>query len=76
MNQPEMATIDEIFALHQCKWSIRRIAKELGIHRDTVARQIQAWPSTVKAAVDRPSAPRQPISAQGRVHEHASRKSK
>jgi transposase len=39
-NQLKMATIDAILTLHQRKWSIRRIAKELGIHRDTVARQI------------------------------------
>ena len=40
-NQLKMAKIDAILALHQRNWSIRRIAKELGIHRDTVARHIQ-----------------------------------
>ncbi|HEV3236682.1 MAG TPA: IS21 family transposase [Gemmataceae bacterium] len=39
-NRLKMAKIDAILALHQCKWSIRRIAKELDIHRDTVARHI------------------------------------
>jgi len=36
-----MATIDAILTLHQRNWSIRRIAKELRLHRDTVARHIQ-----------------------------------
>jgi transposase len=40
-NQLKMATIDAIFALYQRQWSIRRIAKELGIHRGTVARHIR-----------------------------------
>jgi transposase len=41
-NQLKMAEIDAILALRERKWSIRRIAKELGLHRDTVARHIQA----------------------------------
>jgi transposase len=41
-NQLKMAKIDAILALRQRQWSIRRIAKELGLHRDTVARHIQA----------------------------------
>jgi transposase len=40
-NQLTMAQNDTILALHQRRWSIRRIAKTLGIHRDTVARHIQ-----------------------------------
>jgi len=39
-NRLKMATIDAILTLHQRNWSIRRIAKELSIHRDTVARHI------------------------------------
>ena len=35
-NRLKMANIDTILSLHQRKWSIRRMAKELGIHRDTV----------------------------------------
>jgi transposase len=35
-----MAEIDAILALHRRNWSIRRIAKELGIHRDTVSRYV------------------------------------
>jgi transposase len=45
-----MAKIDAILALYQRKWSIRRIAKELGIHRDTVARQIRLWEQDPKPA--------------------------
>lgn len=40
-NQLKMAQIDSIVALHRRGWSNRRIARELGVHRDTVARQIQ-----------------------------------
>jgi transposase len=40
-NQLRMAKIDTILALRRRKWSIRRIAKELGIHRDTVSRHLQ-----------------------------------
>src|ERR1700756_1551672 len=50
VNQLKMATIDAILSLHQRKWSIRRIAKELGIHRDTVARQIRLWEQQAKPA--------------------------
>jgi transposase len=40
-NQLKMATIDTILTLHQQRWSVRRIAKTLGIHRDTVARHLR-----------------------------------
>ena len=40
-NQLNMATINTIFNLHQQGWSSRRIAKTLGIHRDTVARHLR-----------------------------------
>jgi hypothetical protein len=42
-NRLKMAKIDTILALYQRRWSIRRIAKELGIHRDTVARHIEVY---------------------------------
>jgi transposase len=49
-----MAKIDSILTLHQRNWSIRRIAKELGLHRDTVARHLrlleQAAPATTSEA--------------------------
>jgi len=49
-NQLKMAKIDAILALHRRHWSIRRIAKELGLHRDTVARHIQAYEPSSKQA--------------------------
>src|ERR1700678_2549005 len=49
-NQLKMAKIDAILALYQRNWSIRRIAKELGLHRDTVARHIQALGQQPKQA--------------------------
>jgi IS30 family transposase len=39
-NQLKMADVDTILTLHRRGWSIRRIASVLGIHRDTVARQV------------------------------------
>jgi transposase len=49
-NQLKMATIDSILTLYQRNWSIRRIAKELGIHRDTVARHLHLWKRGSKPA--------------------------
>jgi transposase len=49
-NLLKMATIDAILSLYQRNWSIRRIARELGIHRDTVARQIRLWKQDAKPA--------------------------
>ena len=40
-NNTKVATIDTIRALHERKWSIRKIAKELGLHRDTVRRHLR-----------------------------------
>jgi hypothetical protein len=37
-NHLKMATIDSILLLHARGWSSRRIARHLGIHRDTVSR--------------------------------------
>ena len=49
-NQLKMATIDAILHYHQRNWSIRRIAKELGLHRDTVARHLRACEPNSKQA--------------------------
>ena len=37
-NQLKMAMVEAIIALLERGWSYRRIARELGIHRETVAR--------------------------------------
>lgn len=39
-NQLKVAMQQQIKALHDLGWSFRRIARELGIHRDTVARYV------------------------------------
>jgi transposase len=39
-NHLTMALVDTIVSLHQRGWSQRRIAEELGIHRETVARHL------------------------------------
>jgi transposase len=40
-NRLKMATIDTIQTLRQQGWSLRRIARTLGVHRDTIARHLQ-----------------------------------
>jgi len=40
-NLLKVAVVNTIVALRQRGWSLRRIARELGIHRDTVARQVR-----------------------------------
>ena len=49
-NQLKMAKIDAILALYQRHWSIRRIARELGLSRASVARHIQLWQEQSKQA--------------------------
>jgi len=49
-NRLKMAKLEAILSLHQRQWSIRRIAKELGLHRDTVARHIQLHEANAKPA--------------------------
>jgi orotate phosphoribosyltransferase-like protein len=39
-NHLTMALADTVRSLHQRGWSQRRIAEELGIHRETVARHL------------------------------------
>ncbi len=41
-NHLDMATTDYIVLLHQRGWSQRRIARELKVHRESVARHLQA----------------------------------
>jgi transposase len=56
-NRLKMAKIEAIFSLRQRNWSIRRIAKELGLHRDTVARQVQFHEARAKPASAAEGAP-------------------
>ena len=39
-NQLKMALVESIITLHGHEWSARRIARELGIHRETVGRYV------------------------------------
>jgi len=49
-NRLKMAKVQSILTLHQRGWSQRRIARELGVHRETVARHIEATVSDSKPA--------------------------
>jgi transposase len=40
-NQLKMATIQSILSLHEKHWSYRRIARELGVDRETVSRYVR-----------------------------------
>jgi len=54
-NQLKMATVDAIVSLGQLGWSQRRIARELGIDRETVARYVQSGRADSKPATNAPS---------------------
>ena len=56
-NLLKVAVVNAIVTLRQRGWSLRRIARELGIHRDTVARHVrlaQAKERGAKPARTRP----------------------
>jgi IS30 family transposase len=54
-NQLKMAMVNAIWTLKQRGWSNRRIARELGIDRETVARYIHLWESDSKPATNAPT---------------------
>jgi transposase len=49
-NHLKMALIDTILTLRQRRWSLRRIARELGIHRETVGRYLRRGQAESKPA--------------------------
>jgi transposase len=51
MNALKMAKIESVLRLHSFGWSFRRIARELGIHRETVSRVVKRHQSGSKAAI-------------------------
>ena len=53
-NQLKMALVDSIIALHGHGWSRRRIARELGLHRETVGRYVGSGSSEAKPANNAP----------------------
>jgi transposase len=59
-NRLKMAKIDAILHLHEQEWSNRRIARELGVHRDTVARVIRTAEQISRQAVALPAQNRPP----------------
>jgi transposase len=50
-NQLKMALVDSIITLHGHGWSQRRIARELGIHRETVGRYVNCAGSAKPASI-------------------------
>jgi transposase len=47
----KMALVESIFTLHQRGWSQRRIARELGVNRETVARHLRQASGPAKPAI-------------------------
>ena len=54
-NHLEVANVFSIKRLHAQGWSLRRIARELGINRETVSRHIKALAKADEAAVESPA---------------------
>jgi len=50
-NQLKMATVSAILALRERGWSFRRIARQLGVHRETVSRYVRAAEAAAKPAI-------------------------
>jgi len=53
-NQLKMALVDSIITLHGHGWSQRRIARELGVHRETVGRYVTCAGSAKPASIAPP----------------------
>ena len=53
-NQLKMANIHSIFLLHSMHWSQRRIARELGIDRETVRKYLEGGLEGAKPAISPP----------------------
>ncbi|MFL5514391.1 MAG: IS21 family transposase [Gemmatimonadales bacterium] len=56
-NRLKMALIETILTLAERKWSLRRIARELGIHRETVARHLAEARAAAQRASVTPATP-------------------
>ena len=62
----KMATIQAILQLHSLRWSDRRIAQELGVHRETVAKYLRtAEPDSKPAKAPSGSGPPKPATSGG-----------
>jgi transposase len=53
-NQLKMGLVHTVLSLHKLEWSDRRIARELGIHRETVGRHIHLAEAASKPATEAP----------------------
>jgi len=53
-NELKMAMINAIWILKERGWSARRIARELGINRETVGKYLSAWSNGSKPAIKAP----------------------
>ncbi len=65
-NQLKMALVDTIQRLHQQKWSQRRIAKELQIDRETVARYLAQLEASKPATAEGALSESKPATSEGR----------
>ena len=54
-NYLAMDLVHNVLALHKLGWSDRRIARELGIHRETVARQVRMHEASSNPATNLPT---------------------
>jgi IS30 family transposase len=64
-NHLKMAKINAILTLHAQGRSRRRIAEQLGVHRDTVARHLEAATSKLTEAPTGPEAENRPQAPTG-----------
>jgi hypothetical protein len=72
-NELKMGQIEAILSLHQRGWSNRRIAKELGVHRETVARcigchQLPSKPARAPIGSEAACSESKPATPEGGAH--------
>jgi transposase len=68
-NQLKLAMLQALLALHQQGWSRRRIARELGIDRETVGRYLEQWRAlTAKPAISHTGSDIEIVSKPAIVH--------
>lgn len=70
-NQLKMALVDTIQRLHQQKWSQRRIAKELQIDRETVARYLAQLEASKPATAEGALSESKPATSEGALSDCA-----
>src|SRR5437773_3833431 len=63
-NQLKMAEVQAIISLARNGWSNRHIARQLGIHRDTVGRYLRLAAGTDSKPASAPLGPKAPVAGQ------------